>query len=76
MHLIGLHSPSSPTNAVDVPVDLARISEVVQRLSISMRTMANEVLAAETGTLEGVGEHQKPLTESEAELVRVKREPA
>ena len=42
-----------------------------------MKAVANGVLAAaEAGTLERVGEHQKPLTESEAELMRVKREPA
>jgi transposase len=50
------------------------VSEAARRLSISMKTLANWVRAAKAGKLERVGQHQKPLTEIEAELGRVKRE--
>ncbi|SEK15258.1 transposase [Paraburkholderia tropica] len=50
------------------------VSEAARRLSISMKTLANWVRAAKAGRLENVGQHQKPLTEIEAELARVKRE--
>lgn len=50
------------------------VSEAARRLSISMKTLANWVRAAKVGKLENVGQAQKPLTEIEAELGRVKRE--
>jgi transposase len=50
------------------------VSEAARRLSISMKTLANWVRAAKAGTLENVGQSQRPLMEVEAELGRVKRE--
>ena len=50
------------------------MSEAARRLSISMKTLANWVRAAKDGKLENVGQTQKPLTEIEAELSRLKRE--
>jgi transposase len=50
------------------------ISEAARQLSISMKTLANWARAAKAGELERVGQHQRPLTEIEAELGRVKRE--
>lgn len=50
------------------------VSEAARRLSISMKTLANWVRATKAGKLENVGQYQKPLTEIEAELGRVKRE--
>lgn len=50
------------------------VSEAARRLSISMKTSANWVRAGKPGTLAHVGQHQRPLTEIEAELARVKRE--
>ena len=50
------------------------ISEAARRLSISMKTLANWVRAAKAGKRENVGQYQKPLTEVEAELGRIKRE--
>jgi transposase len=50
------------------------VSEAARRLSTSMKTLANWVRAAKAGNLDSVGQHQKPLTEIEAELGRVKRE--
>lgn len=49
------------------------VSEASRRLSISMKTVANWVRAAKADMLERVGPHQKPLTEIEAELGRVRR---
>jgi transposase len=51
-----------------------RVSEAARRLSISMKTLANWVHAGKAGKLAHVGQHQRPLTEIEAELARVKRE--
>ncbi|QIE29457.1 IS3 family transposase ISBvi4 (plasmid) [Caballeronia sp. SBC1] len=50
------------------------VSEAARRVSISMKTLANWVRAAKDGKLENVGQTQKPLTEIEAELGRLKRE--
>lgn len=54
--------------------DGVSVSEAARRLSISMKTLANWVRAAKDGKLENVGQTQKPQTEIEAELVRVRRE--
>jgi transposase len=54
--------------------DGVSVSEAARRLSISMKTLANWVRAAKDGKLENVGKTQKPLTEIEAELGRLKRE--
>ena len=48
--------------------DGVNVSEAARRLSISMKTLANWVRAAEAGKRENVGQYQKPLTEVEAEL--------
>lgn len=50
------------------------VSEAARRVSISMKTVANCVRAAKAVKLERVDQHQKPLTEIEAELGWVKRE--
>jgi|SRR3954447_21224388 transposase len=54
--------------------DGVSVSEAARRLSISMKTLANWVRAAKDGKLEKVGQTQKPQTEIEAELGRVRRE--
>ena len=54
--------------------DGVSVSEAARRLSISMKTLANWVRAAKDGKLENAGQTQKPLTEVEAELGRLKRE--
>lgn len=50
------------------------VSEAARRLSIPMKSLANWVYAAKAGRLGKVGQQQKPLTELEMELNRVKRE--
>jgi transposase len=50
------------------------VSEAVRRLSIPMKSLANWVRAAKAGKLKTVGQGQKPLTDLEMELNRVKRE--
>ena len=52
------------------------VSEAARRLSIPMKSLANWVYAAKAGRLGKVGQQQKPLTELEMELNRVKREHA
>jgi transposase len=50
------------------------VSEAARRLSIPMKSLANWVRAAKAGKLKTVGQGQKPLTDLEMELNRVKRE--
>lgn len=49
-------------------------SEASRRLSIPIKSLANWLRASKAGNLEEVGRQQKPQTEVEAELHRVKRE--
>lgn len=49
-------------------------SEASRRLSIPLKSLANWMRAARTGKLEEVGRQEKPQTELEAELHRIKRE--
>jgi len=48
--------------------------EAAKRLSLPKGTLKNWVYADKQGELATVGKHQKPLTELELELPRVKRE--
>jgi transposase len=49
-------------------------SEASRRLSIPLKTLANWLRASGNGKLAEIGQQQKPLTEAEAELHRLKRE--
>jgi transposase len=49
-------------------------SEAARRLSIPLKSLANWMRASRAGKLDTVGAQQKPLTEVEMELNRVKRE--
>jgi transposase len=51
-----------------------KIPEVGRRLSIAPSTVRYWVKADREGKLKEVGKHQRPLTEIEMELARVKRE--
>ena len=55
-------------------VDGMTIPEVAKRLSLPGGTLKNWVYVAHRGKLGEVGKHQKPLTELEMELARIKRE--
>lgn len=55
-------------------VDGLTIPEVAKRLSLPGGTLKNWVYAARRGKLGEVGKNQKPLTDLEMELARVKRE--
>ena len=48
--------------------------EAAKRLTLPKGTLKNWVYADKRGELAAVGKHQKPLTELELELSRVKRE--
>ena len=50
------------------------IVEVAKRLSIPKTTLLSWVAADKKGAISSIGKHQKPLTELELELSRVKRE--
>lgn len=50
------------------------VPEVAKRLSLPRGTLKNWIHASRQGKLGEVGKHQKPLTELELELSRVKRE--
>lgn len=49
-------------------------SEASRRLSIPLKTLANWLRASGNGKLAEIGQQQKPLTEAESELHRLKRE--
>ena len=49
-------------------------SEASRRLSIPLKTLTNWLRISRAGKLEEIGREQKPQTELEAELHRVKRE--
>jgi len=51
-----------------------KIPEVGRRLSVAASTIRYWVKASREGKLKEVGKHQRPLTEIEMELARVKRE--
>lgn len=55
-------------------VDGLTIPEVAKRLSLPGGTLKNWIYAGRRGKLGDVGKNQKPLTELEMELARVKRE--
>lgn len=55
-------------------VDGLTIPEVAKRLSLPGGTLKNWVYSARRGKLGDVSKNQKPLTELEMELARVKRE--
>jgi transposase len=57
-----------------VSVEGVSIPEVGRRLSISVSTIRYWVQASKEGKLQEVGRQQRPLTELEMELARVKRE--
>ena len=57
-----------------VLVDGLTQREAASRLSLSVKTLGAWVVAERKGTLAKVGETQKPQSELEAELARVKRE--
>ena len=50
------------------------MAEVGRRLEIPAQTVGNWVKADKEGTLSGIGQNRKPLTEVEAELARIRRE--
>lgn len=71
----GIHEPD-PERHLAVKLAMTEgvgLSEAARRLSIS-KMLANWVRAAKAGKLRRVGQQQKPLTEIEAALGRVKWE--
>ena len=50
------------------------VAEIAKRLSLPKSSLNNWVMAAKQGNLALVGKHQKPVTEMEMELSRLKRE--
>lgn len=50
------------------------VAEVAKRLSLPKSSLNNWVMAAKKGKLASVGKNQKPVTEMEMELSRLKRE--
>jgi len=55
-------------------VEKLTIPEAARRLSLSVGTLKNWVYAARGGKLSDVGKNQRPQTDLEMELARVKRE--
>lgn len=71
----GIYTPEFREQAVRLhEVEGLTAPEVAKRLSLPLGTLKNWIYAARKGTLGEVGMNQKPLTELELELARVKRE--
>ena len=71
----GVYSPELREQAVRLyQEEEITIPELAKRLSIPKGTLKNWVSAARAGKLAEVGKHQRPLTEVELELAKVKRE--
>ena len=71
----GIYTKELREEAVKLVVEGGEsIPEVGRRLSISPSTILYWVKASKEGKLQEVGKGQKPLTELEMELARVKRE--
>ena len=71
----GAYSPELREQAVRLHLsEKLTMTEISGRLSIPKGTLKNWVAAARQGKLGEVGKGQKPLTEVELELARVKRE--
>jgi len=71
----GIYTQEFRAQAVSLhEVDGLTVSEAARRLSLPTGTLKNWVYASRRGKLGDVGKNQKPLTELELELARVKRE--
>jgi transposase len=71
----GIYTPEFREQAVRLhEVDGLTMPEVSRRLSLPIGTLKQWVSASRQGKLADVGKNQKPLTELELELARVKRE--
>lgn len=71
----GVYTPEFREQAVRLhEVDGLTVPEAAKRLSLPVGSLRNWVYAARRGKLGEVGKNQKPLTDLEMELARVKRE--
>jgi len=71
----GVYSPELREQAVRLFEDeQLTIPELAKRLSIPKGTLKHWVAAARAGKLGDVGKHQRPLTDVELELAKVRRE--
>ena len=71
----GIYSPELREQAVRLyDAEHLTIPELAKRLSIPKGTLKNWITASRSGKLADVGKHQRPLTELELELAKVKRE--
>jgi transposase len=71
----GVYSPEFREQAVRLhEVDGLTVPEVAKRLFLPQGTLKNWVYASRQGKLAEVGKNQKPLTDLEMELARIKRE--
>ena len=71
----GVYSPELREQAVRLYEDeQITLPELAKRLSIPKGTLKNWVTAARAGKLADLGKNQRPLTDVELELAKVKRE--
>jgi transposase len=71
----GVYSKEFREEAVKLVLESGlSIPEVGRRLSVPPSTVDNWVKRQKTGTLSRVGDHRKALTETETELMQLKRE--
>jgi transposase len=71
----GVYSPELREQAIRLyESEKLTVSELSKRLSIPKGTLKNWITAARAGKLSDVGQNQRPPTEVELELAKVKRE--
>ena len=71
----GVYSPEFRDEAVRLHLEnKLTITEIANRLSLPKGTLKNWVAASRQGKLGEVGKNQKPLSDLELELARLKRE--
>jgi len=71
----GAYSPELREQAVRLYAsEKLTVPELSKRLAIPKGTLKNWITADRAGKLSEVGQHQRPLTEVELELAKVKRE--
>ncbi len=71
----GVYSPELREQAIRLyESEKLTVPELSKRLSIPQGTLKHWITAARAGKLSEVGQNQRPLTEVELELAKVKRE--
>ena len=70
----GIYTPEFRAEAVRLIEEGAAITDVSRRLSVPMGSLKKWLYTFRAGKLGEIGKHQKPMTEAELELARLRKE--